>query len=466
MDVRSSLPSIRIVNVAKEGHEPGFGSLLHNLKSLTPAGFIAIDTEFSGLAKDPDLSNDNLPKRYAAIRRLADSRAIFSVGISLFNPVDNSTNAACTTYHVATYDFLTCCQDDFTTNANAGAFLAAHSFDFNRMFEKGIPYTRASTEAQEKPAEQPQNSSQNTGTTTNNHKALPFQYGKMPRGLLWRLGRQNVPLILHNGLFDLAFLFAAFQAPLAQTLDGFIAQLLQLMPAGYWDSKMLASVAGERASFLGYLFAKAVLKGVVQIHNMSGLPAESVTNPPEDDLLDGSDREVLCALYAFRGFCPRGISCPFLHDPFMVVAEEDRGSLPKDSREAYKRHKAQSKALKRQRNSVRDDFSKLSKRQRKKAMITSSNQVDHTDIATNDSTSQTITTEEQHADNERKVHTAGWDAFCTGYVFAAYRALMPLEKLNREKNKIALSQKLSGLLLCKSDFADLDKLPPSSETLL
>lgn len=466
MDARSSLSAIRIVNVSREGHEPGFGSLLHNLKSLTPAGFIAIDAEFSGLVKDPDLANDNLPKRYAAIRRIADSRAIFSVGISLFNPIGDSADTTCTTYHVATYDFLTCCQDDFSTNANAGAFLSAHSFDFNRMFEKGIPYTRASTELRDVPVEQLRNSSQNPSAATNDHNALPFQYAKMPRGLLWRLGRQNVPLILHNGLFDLAFLFAAFQAPLALTLDGFIAQLLQTMPAGYWDSKMLASVAGERASFLGYLFAKAVLKSTVRIHNMSGLPAETVTDPPEEDLLDRLDKNVLCALFAFRGFCPRGVSCPFLHDPFLVVAEEERGSLPKDSKEAYKRHKAQSKAFKRQLNSVREDLSKLSKKQRKKALASSRPDLDHTDAVTNGSAPQIVTVQEGHTENERKVHTAGWDAFCTGYVFAVYRASIPSEKLDREKNKIALSQKLSGLLLCKSDFANLDNSSSSSQTLL
>lgn len=462
MDVRSSLSSIRIVNVTKEGHEPGFGSLLLNLKSLNPSGFIAIDTEFSGITKDPHLSDDNLPKRYAAIRRLANSRAIFSVGISLFNPVSFSADAGGTTYHVATYDFLTCCQDDFMTNANAGAFLSAHDFNFNRMFEKGIPYTRASTEPQDKSAEQPQISSQNEGIAKNNRKALPFQYAKMPRGLLWRLGRQNAPLILHNGLFDLAFLFAAFQAPLAETLDGFIAQLLQTIPAGYWDSKMLASVAGERASFLGYLFAKAVLKGAIQVHNMSGLPDEYVTDPPDELGLNGFDKEELCALYAYRGFCPRGVSCPFLHDPFLVVVEEGRGSLPKDSREAFKRHKAQSKAFKRQRNGVKTEFSKLSKKHRKKVFVASQRHVDQVLATAKSSNAQPMTVEEKHDDNEGKEHTAGWDAFCTGYVFAAYRASIPQEKLDRERNKIALSQKLSGLLLCTSDFADLDRPPPSS----
>lgn len=482
MENRVALDDIHIVNVTKDGKDAGFGSLGENLKKLPPEGFVSIDTEFSGLGKNEHLSHDDLKLRYAAIRKLADSRAIFSVGISLFRPTKSSSTTVNTesdqahtatphSYDVATYDFLMSCQDDFETNANAGSFLVAHNFDFKRMFQKGIPYVRASTEA-------PPDSAKGKQPATN---MMPFRWGKTPRGLLWRIGRQGVPLIVHNGFMDLAFLFAAFQGSLPPTLQGFVSALLDCIPAGYWDTKMLAFAGEERASFLGYLFAKAVMKGVVSVSNALGLPRDNVTDPPEEEQLVFA-RDTLCALYAFKGFCPRGSSCPLLHDPFLILEAEKEDQLSKDSKEAHKKYKAQSKELKRRRSLLKAEFSTLTKKQKKKLSeerrrneitrvlqetadydpmsieecLTERGEVkEDISMEANEGT-PTETNGKSTSKNEQKVHTAGWDAFCTGYAFAAYRAALPRGKLNKERNKIALQKKSLGLLLCKSNFADLD----------
>lgn len=467
MGSRAEVAGIRIVNVSKKGKDIGFSSLCDRLAKLPPTGFVAIDTEFSGLGSDPELSSDDLPVRYAAIRRLADTRAIFSVGISVFRPVDANLEESTAVldkpaYEVATYDWLMSCQDDFSTNANAGQFLVTHGFDFNQMFQRGIPYVRASTE--KAPAVK--------GAEMEN-QTTSWRWGKMPRGLLWRIGRLGVPLVLHNGLFDLAFLFAAFQGPLPPNLNGFVGVLLDCVPAGYWDNKMLASAASERASFLGYLFASAVLKADVTVRNCTGLPADVITDPPEEKPPTFA-KDMLCALYSFKGFCPRDTSCPFKHDPFMVVEDERKGRLPKDNKDAYKRHKDQSKNLKKQRTSMKSDLSKLSKKQRKRLLAEQQCQGNR---GQEDLVSPVSMVIEQPpaelsrvegngtaTDNEQKAHTAGWDAFCTGYVFAAYRTSMPQEKLNETRNKIALSQKSNGLFLSKSNFADLDE-PPMKDNL-
>lgn len=460
MGSRAELSGIRIVNITRHGKDTGFSSFGDKLAKLPPSGFVAIDAEFSGLGSDPDLSSDDLGVRYAAIRRLADTRAIFSVGLSIFSPVTEDAEGAeqdKSVYEVATYDWLMSCKDDFTTNENAGQFLVTHSFDFNRMFMRGIPYARASTE--KTPA---------VKGAENEKSTAPWRWDKLPRGLLWRIGRQGVPLVLHNGLFDLAFMFAAFQGPLPPTLHGFIGALLDCVPAGYWDNKMLASAVLQRRSFLGYLFASAVLKEKISVRNSSGLPADALTNPPEEQPATFA-KDLLCELYSYRGFCPRGTSCPFMHDPFVVVQQEQKGTLPKDSREAHKRHKVQSKKLKKHRVGVKLDLSKLSKKQRKK-ILAEQQGCESAVLECNlipDSETGGEPTEKLHGtedrlpaiDNERKVHTAGWDAFCTGYVFAAYRASMPQEKLNESRNKIAVSSKSNGLFLCKSSFGDLDTLP-------
>lgn len=479
MPTRDGIDSIRVIRVTKAGKEVGFSALGDKLASIQPNGFVAVDTEFSGLGTSPDLKHENLETRYAALRQLANTRAVFSVGVAIFDPVKPDANMADLNektppeetkgseeaeraeYEVAVFDLLMSCQSEFSLDANAGEFLTAHSFDFNEMFQKGIPYERASSEK-----------SPEKGT----EKGLPFRWGKLPRGLLWRIGRQAIPLVVHNGLFDLAFLFAAFQGPLPETLHGFISALLECVPAGYYDTKILATCAEERASFLGYLFAKAVLGEKIRVSTAKRLPSNDLTDPNED--LGKFALDALCALYAFRGFCPRGANCPFKHDPFMVISEEKEGKLPKDTKDAYKRHKLQTKQMKRQKAEATSQVSKMTKKQRSK-LLNRKQEAEMTEngmINTNkaqpredaihcggsDSQQQDIKSETENPSNLKHGHTAGWDAFCTGYVFAAYRLVLASDKLLKHRNRIALPYKQTSLLLCKSQFADLDMQKPST----
>ena len=448
MKSREDIESLQIVKVTKEGRDIGFASFGDQVKKLSPSGFVAIDIEFSGLGEDPDLKHENLETRYAALRRVADSRAILSLGISIFDVDTDSPDTVAESdddgnakerisYKVATYDMLLTCQSEFSMSSDSGEFLASHKFDFNNMFLKGIPYVRASTE---KISEKEK---------LEGGKKSKWQWDKLPRGLLWRIGRQGVPLIVHNGLFDLVFLYAAFQGPLPDTLQGFIVSLLDCMPAGYWDSKVLATDTKERCSFLGFLFAKGVLQNKVFIRNSEKLPSSNATDPLKESTEDGKD--ILCALYSFRGFCPRGPVCPFSHDPFAVLEQDAKGEAPVDSKDAYKRHKIQSRDIKRRAQKRKSELKGLSKKQKRK-------------LAEDDTCNEdknTLTNETQNGENktsthEDLVHSAGWDAFCTGFVFAAYRARMKIEELDKLRNQIALPYKLSTLHLTRSEYAELD----------
>lgn len=476
MGSREDVKGIRIAKVTAKGKEAAFSSLGEKLKQLSPDGFVAIDAEFSGLGNEKDVKDDNLEVRYAALRRLADTRAIFSVGISIFNPVrtvdtqmteqnqneavepsrqpvlHTSTSAekppenSKMNYEVSTFDLLMKCKDEFQMSSNAGEFLVEHSFDFNEMFRKGIPYSRASTEAISEEEAKFQG---------------PFHWGKWPRGLLWRIGRHGVPLIVHNGLFDLVFLYAAFQGPLPPTLSKFISNLLDCIPAGYCDTKVLASAAQENSSFLGYLFAKAVMGGQVGIQNSSGIPDDSVVNPVE---LPTSVRigEELCALFAFKGFCHRGPHCEFAHDPFLIVQEEKEGKSAKDKREAQKRYAAQVKVWKKLRDASKQDFNKLSKKKRKKMQQIMTPQASAEGLNNCVADSQETPKASPQSD-EGQAHSAGWDAFCTGLSYAGYRMSLPPGKLNKERNRIAIPMKLSSLYLSRSQFAELDKVPETKQ---
>ncbi|CDF35002.1 unnamed protein product [Chondrus crispus] len=462
MSSRAEVAAIRIVNTTKAGKDSGFGSFGDKLSKLPPTGFVAVDAEFSGLGRDANLLSEDLGARYAAIRRLADTRAIFSVGLSLFSPVspDEDAEESKRWYEVATYDWLMSCQDDFTVNANAGEFLVSHNFDFNRMFKKGIPYTRASTE---KPPDL-------KGADVEKASS-PWRWDKLPRGLLWRIGRQGVPLILHNGLFDLAFMYAAFQGPLPPTLHGFIGALLDCVPAGYWDNKMLASVAAEPRSYLSYLFASAVLKDKIGVTNAHGLPSDDLADP-SDEIPPDFAKDTLCELYAFRGFCARGVSCPFKHDAFAAVEREKKHELPKDSKEAFKRYKVQSKKLKSYRKTAQSELSGLSKKRKLALLAKEAGQgrksaEGHREensfaelgvFGESDTERGGIEVKPHLISNEKKMHTAGWDAFCTGYLFAVYRERLPSATMRETRNRIAVARKTKGLYLCKSSFGNLDIL--------
>lgn len=467
---RAELRDIRVVRVTEGGRDAAFSSLGLKLSQLRPDGFVAIDTEFSGLGADPGLRSDDLRVRYLALRRLAHQSALFSLGISIFNPRAPSPGespAPAHAYDVATFDLLLCCDHSFQMNTDAGRFLVSHNFDFNAMFARGVPYKRASSLTEDHHMKDSAPNAEREGT--------PFPWGKLPTGLLWRIGRHNAPVIVHNGLFDLAFMYAAFQGPLPPSLPAFVDALLECVPAGFWDSKVLTTTAEIRASYLGYVFAHSVIDGNVSVRNALPLPAPELTDPPVEEIVRAP--ETLCALFAFKGFCPRGIRCMFSHDPFRVHEEDRAGKTAADSKEAYKRHRAQSKCFKRLKSQGVADVVKLSKKQKRAVTLSVSlNEVikekpvstdevnaeldemrcDGDGDGNGDGNGDVSSTSDKDAFDVGDIHTAGWDAFCTGYCFAALRATLASEKLNKDKNYIALPYKLSNLFLSRSAYAYMD----------
>ena len=77
------------------------------------------------------------------------------------------------------------------------------------------------------------------------------------RDLFKALVLSGSPLVLHNALVDLIFMYASFYAPLPATVETFCADLFELFPAGVYDTKYICEYKSRyTASYLEYIFKK------------------------------------------------------------------------------------------------------------------------------------------------------------------------------------------------------------------
>ncbi len=123
------------------------------------------------------------------------------------------------------------CSEDYIVEPSSLTFLVEHGFDFQTQYSKGIPYYRGCDRADRDPC--------------------PL------REVMSLLVTSARPIVVHNGLVDLVFLYQNLYAQLPRSLSAFVADLAQMFPAGVYDTKYLADyVDRAKASYLTYLFRK------------------------------------------------------------------------------------------------------------------------------------------------------------------------------------------------------------------
>jgi len=77
------------------------------------------------------------------------------------------------------------------------------------------------------------------------------------RHLFTELLTSSVPVVFHNALVDLIFLYESFYASLPQSLSSFLADLSQMFAGGIYDTKYIVEFRARwSASFLEYAYRK------------------------------------------------------------------------------------------------------------------------------------------------------------------------------------------------------------------
>ncbi|VEN60591.1 unnamed protein product, partial [Callosobruchus maculatus] len=134
-----------------EVNKENFGILYQDIKqSIENAKFVSIDLEFSALyplkSHMPSLF-DEASERYLKIRKNLEHVIPVQVGLTTFsfNPDSGSYLGTVYNFFIIPASFPTL-QNVFCFQSETLEFLRFHGFDFNRLIYKGIPYTNTTQE--------------------------------------------------------------------------------------------------------------------------------------------------------------------------------------------------------------------------------------------------------------------------------------------------------------------------------
>ncbi|XP_077393504.1 target of EGR1 protein 1 [Festucalex cinctus] len=459
-----------------------------NFKELWPAmvvaiktsSFVAVDTELSGLGNRTSLLAASIEDRYKAICHAARSRSILSLGIACYKKLSNK---AADTYLVQVYNLTLLCSEEYTIEPQSVQFLVQHGFDFNKQYAEGIPYHKG------------------------NDKGGSDSQGVHIRALFTELLRARKPLVLHNGLIDMAFLYQNFYAHLPDRLATFTADLSEMFPAGIFDTKYVTEFDLRfSASYLEYAYKKCKLDNsrneasggtgrhlYLEFCQYAGAISSYVDYRICPIGLNHLVQADICQSFSAFGWCSKGTKCPLSHDTDLIILQDDKSK--DDKRKKRKRQKK-----KKREGAVEEDSSNLEGTPQNKisrlelkpeeghegvtaeclesAHLIDSNsntQLNEGEKMKTDSEGKELwestNTEMATVKNENKAesgtHRAGFDAFMTGYIFAYSCALMKKEEVDESGeeqtwlptsfNKVYLSGKTAPLNIVKSTFSKSSK---------